>query len=88
MHPAAVLHSGGNRVEFEKGIRNFAEVLGRLGGRRTKWNYGNAQGPCPYNGRWGLDNGNFVECEACDQWDQCAIAASYVDWKGYKNGLV
>jgi len=85
LHPAAVLHSGGNRVEFEKGIRNFAEVLSRLGGGRVKWNYGNVQGACSYGGRWGTDNGNFVECETCGIWDQCAIAASQADWSFYRN---
>ena len=82
-HPASVLH-GGSRSDFERGIGNFASVLARVGGGVQKWNYGNAGGPCPYGGRYGVDNGNYLECEGCMIWDQCAIMASQGDWKGLK----
>jgi DNA polymerase-3 subunit alpha len=83
-HPASVLH-GGSRADFERGIGNFAGVLGRLEGGRTRWNYGNAKGPCPYGGHFGAGNNNYLECESCGIWDQCAIMASQNDWAGLRN---
>ncbi len=80
LHPAAVLHSGGNRGDFERGIANFAQVLTRLGGRNQGTGQVPQTGTCPWNGRFGVDNGNYLECEQCRAWGQCAVAASYGDW--------
>jgi len=79
-HPSAVLHNRSNMESFSTGIANFAQVLARLGGQ----NVGTGQVPqvqvCPYNGRFGLDNNNFLECGPCPIWNDCAVAASYGDW--------
>lgn len=81
-HPASVLH-GGSRTDFERGVRNFAEVLIRLGGRKADMPLLNIiHLQCPYGGDFGTGNNNYLECEQCPEWRSCAIATSKNDWKG------
>jgi DNA polymerase-3 subunit alpha len=82
VHPAAVLRSPSNRGDFENGIRNFAEVLGRIGGANyPDWPDSGFQ--CKY-GAAIPDNNNFTECEICEDWGNCALNASREDWSWYK----
>lgn len=74
IHPASVLYSPGNRADFEAGIRNFVEVLNRLGRKVRSMNQ---KGSCPYGGEWGEGNNNYFECEKCLSWENCAEAIGW-----------
>jgi len=81
VHPAAVLHSAANRADFERGIANFAAVLRRIGGYPPVSGQVPRTGQCPCGGDFGVQNNNYTECEGCRAWAECAVAASYGDWK-------
>jgi DNA polymerase len=80
VHPAAVLRSPSNRGDFEQGIKNFADVLRRIGGYPQTSGTVPQTGSCPYGGDWAVECGNYGECEQCEAWNKCAAAASYGDW--------
>jgi len=81
IHPAAVLHSYNNYSSFEIGIKNFVDVLGRIGGKN--WPIGRSEFTCVYDVE--PDNNNFDECIDCAKWMDCAIHASKEDWRWLRN---